>query len=260
MKSPRPRDRWVDGRLASRAVLIGREIMLSAGDAAVSAAVGGRGRLVLVGGEAGIGKTALSMAIAERGVAAGMVLRIGACWEAEGLPPFTPWLEVLRRPGGDMASDVAMSLESGDPAVVTDADAARRARSRVFSEVVDALRLASEERPQLLLLEDLHWADVPSLELLAAVAAHLPSMAVLVVATFRDDELPRDNPLASIGGNAEHLNLEGLEVAGVAGLLDDVLHRPLAAGEAEAVMRQTAGNPLFVIQVARLIAVDSCRW
>ena len=218
-------------------MLFGRDVLLGVGETAVAAAVAGRGQLVLLGGEAGIGKTALAVAIAEQGAAAGMVVRVGACWEAEGLPPFTPWLEVLRRPGGDVTADVAVRIESGDSTVATDPGAALRARTRIFGEVIDALHVVSREHPQLVLLEDLHWADDLSLELVVAVAAHLPSMPVLIVATFRDDELPRVNPLTSIGGNAERLLLEGLDLDAVTGILHGALRRPLGAGEAEAVRR-----------------------
>ena len=142
----------------------------------------------------------------------GAIVRTGACWETEGLPPFTPWLDVLRRPGGDACAAVAAQLDAGIPEA-PDAASAARAQARLFADVVDALYTVGADHPQVVLLEDLHWADGASLELLAALAPHLPSLPVLVVATYRDDELPRTSPLAGLGGQAERLTVTGLDAS-----------------------------------------------
>ena len=237
-------------------MLVGREGLLAVGAAAVADAQGGHGRLLLLAGEAGIGKTALAQAIADQARATGAIVRTGACWETEGLPPFTPWLDVLRRPGGDACAAVAAQLDAGIPEA-PDAASAARAQARLFADVVDALYTVGADHPQVVLLEDLHWADGASLELLSALAPHLPSLPVLVVATYRDDELPRTSPLAGLGGQAERLTVTGLDASAVEALLTDVLNRPATAAEAAAVERQTGGNPLFVTQVARLIDAGS---
>jgi tetratricopeptide (TPR) repeat protein len=233
-------------------VLVGREVLLQTGERALHEALGGRGRLLLLAGEAGIGKTTLARAIAEHAAAEGAVVRTGACWESEGLPPFTPWIDVLRHPAGDACAAAARLLESGEHDA-TDAAGAQRALLRRFSEVADALRDAARAVPQVLVLEDLHWADEPSLHLLRAVAAHLPTIAALIIGTVRDDELPPGSPLASVGGNAERLRLGGLDREAVADLLRDLLGRDAIPSELEQVQRQTSGNPLFVTQVARLL-------
>jgi len=237
-------------------VLVGRDALLAAGDAALANALRGRGRLLLLAGEAGIGKSTLAQAVADRGRAAGATVRTGACWETEGLPPFTPWFGVLRRPGRDACAEVAASLDRGSPDA-TDAPSARRARARLLNEVVDALYAVSVDQPQLIVLEDLHWADAASLELLGALAAHLASMSVLVVGTYRDDELPSGSPLASIGGRAEHLAVRGLDAAAVAMVLSDIRGRPAGSDEAAVLQAQTGGNPLFITQVARLLEAGS---
>lgn len=231
---------------------MGRDVLLEAGERALRDALGGRGRLLLLLGEAGIGKTALATALVERAASLGAVVRVGACWEGEGLPALAPWLDALRRPGGDSCAAAASRL-AVDDMDATDAASAQRAVSRRFGEVVDALATDARDHPQMVLLEDLHWADEPSLELLAALAAHLPTMRALVIATYRDDELPRVGPLASLGGGGDRLWVGGLDRDGVAAVLEDVLGRCPTAEEVGLVQQQTSGNPLFVTQVARLL-------
>lgn len=238
-------------------VLVGRDVLLETGRRAFASAAAGRGRLVLLGGEAGIGKTTLAAALAEEAGQAGAQVRTGACWEqADGLAAFTPWLGALRDPGGDGCASAADGLEAADPSA-TDPVAARRALRRRFGEVVSALRTAAVGAPQVLVLEDLHWADSPSLELLAALAAHLPTMAVLVIGTYRDDELDPVTALGSIVGGAERLWLLGLESTAIAAILSDVLGRPVTDDEVAEVERHTAGNPLFVTEAARLLVTGA---
>ena len=170
-------------------MLVGRDAHLLTAGAALEAALAGRGGLLLVGGEAGIGKSTLAQELAAQARAAGAVVRTGTCWETEHLPAFTPWLDVLRRPGGDAAAEVARLLEGGDPEA-TDVSSARLAEARRVAQVVDALYEVSATHPQLVLLEDLHWADRPSLALLAAASGHLPSMAALVAVSYTHLTLP----------------------------------------------------------------------
>ncbi len=236
-------------------VIVGREVVLRAGEAALGAALQGHGRLLFITGEAGIGKTTVARAIAERGDAAGAFVRWGGCWDEDDVLPFGVWIDCLRRPGGDACAAAAARLEEGG--FESEVDGAARGRSRFYAAVVDAMASSSALRPQVVVLDDLHWADVPSLHLLAAVAAHVPAMSVLVVATYRDDELPSEGPLAAIGSNAERLTLEGLSTDDVALLLTDVLGTSPSSDEARSVHHDTGGNPLFVTEVGRLIAAGS---
>ncbi|MFL6204078.1 MAG: ATP-binding protein [Acidimicrobiales bacterium] len=237
-------------------MLVGRDAQLTVGNAAVTDALAGHGGLVLLTGEAGIGKSALAHAIAERARADGALVRVGACWDTDGLPAFTPWLDALRRPAGGPCAAVAVHLAAGDD-LVTDAASASRARARLFAEVADALYEVSADQPQVILLEDLHWADTPSLALLGALAPHLRSMPVLVVGTYRDDELRRPSPLSSLAGAAERVALEGLDAGAVAEIVASVTGARPAGGTAAALQARTGGNPLFVTQMARLLDAGS---
>ncbi|MEO7429564.1 MAG: AAA family ATPase, partial [Acidimicrobiales bacterium] len=233
-------------------MLVGRGVLFQAGERSLQAALAGRGRLLLLAGEAGIGKTTLALALLERASALGAQIRNGACWDGEGLPPFTPWIDALRRPGHDACAAAADLLQASDEDAI-DAASARRAIQRRFGDVIDALTGAARDRPQVVLLEDLHWADDSSLQLLVAVAAHIATMGVLVIGTYRDDELHRTNPLASVGGNAERLWLGGLDRDAVSAVLEEALGRSPGLDEVALVERQTSGNPLFITQVARLL-------
>ena len=222
--------------------MLGREVERRAAESALGSAMAGRGCALSVAGEAGIGKTTLVRSVVERAGASGALVRWGTCWEGGSLLPFAPWMDALRRPGGDRCGAVAVRLTDGGAEQGPDAAAARRARSRLFGEVVDALAEAASTQPQVVVLEDLHWADAPTLELVRAVAPHLASMAALLVATYRDDEFDAGTELAGIGGGAEWLTLGGLAERDVASLLADVLGREPSADEVRGVHARRAAT------------------
>ena len=230
--------------------LVGRDLLVATCDAALRRAGEGYGSVLLLTGEAGIGKTTVARAAAHRAGRSGAVVRWGACWEGGGVP-LTPWVDALRLPGRDACAAIAdRLLDAGDDEPTDD----ERARLRLFSDVVDALRATSASRPQVVVLDDLHWADAASVLLLRAVAAHVPAMPVVVIGTYRDDEVDGDSPLLAMGGGADRLTLDGLSEAEVGRLLGDVLARSPSDDETRVVHRQTNGNPLFVTHMGRLLA------
>jgi hypothetical protein len=232
--------------------LLGRDRLLAWGVSAWRDAVAGHGRVLLLAGEAGIGKTTLARAIVDHAAADGAVVRWGSCWDG-GRVPLSVWIEALRATDDDPCAKVAARVVERTLADDADAAAAENARLRLLSDVVDAVRAASKAQPQLVVLDDVHWADSASLLLLRALAAHAPTMRVLVVATYRDDEVPADSPLLGLGGGADYLELHGLTEPDVGRLLGDVLGRTPTPAEQRGVYQQTAGNPLFVSHVARLL-------
>ena len=234
-------------------MVIGRRLELDTCAAMLGDAVSRRGRLLVVSGEAGIGKTSLAREVLDRAWAAGFVTRWGAYWDTDP-SAFGAWIDALSMPGGDACAAAADQLEVGGESAVDEASATR-ARHRLFSDVSDALRSAAEQAPQLIVLEDMHWADVGSIELLRAVTARLPEMRALVVATCRSDELSPSS--LGAGGSIEHLQLGGLDQDDVARVLEETLGRPPSQQELLEIVRRTGGNPLFVTEVGRLAASGS---
>jgi hypothetical protein len=137
-----------------------------------------------------------------------------------------------------------------------DAAAAAAARGSAFASVVQALEVASTQRAALLVLDDLHWADDGTLQLLDFVAAHLPGVPVLVVGTYRDTDTGPGSALTRLGGRADQVLLRGLDPARVAALLGEQVGAGRGTELVEQVVRLTAGNPFLIIQIGRLLAED----
>ena len=256
---------------------VGRAGELAALTADLDAAVGGQGGVVLVAGEPGIGKTRLSEELAARAAARGAVVLWGRCWEGAGAPSFWPWVQVVRGyvqvQAGDPASlrhdlgagaaDIAQLV----PAVhdcIPDLPAPpplepEAARFRLFDSLTGFLRTAAARRPLLVVLDDLHWADVPSLALLRFMSRELEGTGPLVVGSYRQSEVGQGHPLlAAVAdltrGQHRWLLLGGLSQQDVASFVALVAGAEPSAELAAEVYRQTDGNPFFVTEVVRLLA------
>ena len=185
--------------------LVGRDDQLAALDGILADARGGRGRVVLVAGEPGIGKTRLAEEAARRAAAAGMGVAWGRCHEGDGAPALWPWAQVVRQlaadlgPGqlasilgpsgawlGPLLPELAGPTPPARPRPVADLGAAR---FQLNQAAAGLLRRLAEARPLLVVVDDLHWADVPSLSLLAFLAAELQDARLVVVGTYRDVEV-----------------------------------------------------------------------
>src|SRR5262249_26601212 len=157
-------------------LFVGREHELTELRAAFADACAGRGSLVLLEGEPGIGKTHLAGEIGREAEAIGATTLWGRCWEGEGAPAFWPWLQALRsavgrrdpavvraamgQGGGDLAELVPELRERFADLPHSPALAGSEARFRLLESVVAFLRAAASAQPILLILDDLHWADV----------------------------------------------------------------------------------------------------
>jgi predicted ATPase len=156
--------------------MVGREAPLHELEALLQWAVGGRGRSAYVTGNAGIGKSTLVEAVSARAAEIGMQVSRGWCSAAE-MPTFWPWRRLLRDLGGsqpDFASPVPGHIDELD-------------RDRLFASVIEALETKARERPALLVIEDLHWADTASVLLLRSVIDALPAMPAALIVTCRDE-------------------------------------------------------------------------
>ncbi|MGI5500666.1 ATP-binding protein [Lentzea sp. CA-135723] len=186
------------------------------------------GRLVLCGGEPGIGKTRLAQELAGHALALGRQVVWGHCVETAGAPAFWPWRQVLKGVGAD--PDVVLAHDAEVP----------QDRFRVF----DAVATALDRDGLVVVLEDVHWADEASLLVLAHLAT---APRGLLFATFRDP----CTAVADLMRSAERIDLHGLSEAEVALLAGD--------GHAATIMELTGGNPLFVTEIARAIADGTWR-
>jgi class 3 adenylate cyclase len=254
------------GRIREREVL----------DVAWKAAREGDRRAVLIGGEPGIGKTALTASFAADAAAAGAWVLYGRCDEDLRVP-YQPWVEALaylvdHAPSDRLDAHVAACGPALIPlvpalaqrtdvaqqrAIATDADSDRQV---MFGAVVDLLASTSTDAPVVLVLDDLHWADVGSVQLLRHVLAAGQSGRLLVVGTFRDSEIGQGHPLADalaalrreIG--VERLVLRGLGDDELLSLLESTAgHEMTEDGIAlrDALSRETAGNPFFIGELLR---------
>jgi AAA ATPase domain len=258
--------------LPARRPLVGRRQALSDLHAALGQAVAGDGCLFLVGGEPGIGKTRLAQHLSADVAGTGVRALWGTCWDGEGAPPFWPWLQVLRGYGaardpaglraelGPEAGEIARLVPelTGGTTAEPAANASAESRFRLFDSVAAFLRRASGGQPLLVVLDDLHWADEPSLQLLRFLAGDLRGSRLLLVGTYRDLEVGPGHPLSRLTGGltgaVHQLQLEGLTPAEVGELVSLLTGSPLADDRAAAVHRLTNGNPFFVRELVRLPA------
>jgi len=217
--------------------LIGRVAEVVALDRLRAGAERGSGAVALVVGEAGIGKTALVEEAAARARAAGMTVLAGRADPDEGAPAFWPWLRLLEQgAAAGLAPSLLALADEGEPAAA--------ARFRAIRATVDALRSAAERRPLALLLEDLHWADAPSLALLGALCREVEQAGILVIGTTRSAAVP-DLP------EAEVLTLAAWDVAAVGAYLAAL--GPAHGTWAAVVHRLAGGSPLYTRELARLL-------
>jgi DNA-binding SARP family transcriptional activator len=260
-------------------VFVGRQRELGVLLAALDDALSGRGRLVLIGGEPGIGKSRLAEELARRARDSGAEVVWGRCWEAGGAPPYWPWVQAIRAcirertpqqlraeltsgavEVADLVPDVRQQLpDLGEPAAVADP---QQARFRLFDAIADFLKNASRTRPLVIVLDDLNWADSESLLLLEFAARELPDAAVLLIGTYRDIELSRRHPLSKTLGELarerpfERVLLRGLAQEDVGRFIEATWGFVPDEALVRAVHVHTEGNPFFVTEVVRLLAEE----
>ncbi|HZR79527.1 MAG TPA: AAA family ATPase [Candidatus Binatia bacterium] len=257
---------------------VGREPVVARLAGALSAARAGRGRIALLAGEPGIGKTRTAEELARIAREQGCDVFVGRCHESAGAPPFEPWVQILRgyvesRHRADVLTTIGsasfdlvalvpeLSGAGGSPSAEAGSDR-EDARFRLFATASAFLRAAAGRCPLLLVLDDLHWADAPSLLLLSFVARHVAGARLLLVGTFRDTDVGGDHPLATC--IAEIARLDGADRIDLHGLTPDDLARFLEATTGSsppaalvrAIHEQTGGNPFFATEAVRLLLAE----
>lgn len=235
---------------------VGRETALAALVSAVQAAELGERVVGLVAGEPGIGKTRLVKEMAAR--VSAHVLWAG-CWESDGAPPYWVWMQFLRglgtgADGGPGSSGHDLDVILREAASV---DASSDARFRLFDVVTEAFSTASQQRPLVLVVEDLHWAHEASVRLLEFLSHDRRPRRLAIVGTYRDTDLDRNQLFARLLGDLVrdglHISLAGLGKRDVGALVaamgedDGDISRLVAV-----LQRRSGGNPFFLRELVRL--------
>jgi len=264
-------------RLAS-GVFVGRDRHTLQLTTAFENACRGQGRMVLLAGEAGSGKTRMAEQLATTARMRRACVVVGQCYEGQGSPAFWPWVQVIRT-YAEIKPDEALSraLGSGAAAVkelVTEIGARvphmetlpslepEQARFRLFESTTNFLKNASREQPLVVVLDDLHWADPPSLRLLEFLARDIAGERILVIGTYRDADLLGDHPLrralAELNrqGSCELLAMEPLTDVDVGRYIELSTGLTPAGSLRKAVFERTEGNPFFVQQVVKLLVSE----
>jgi tetratricopeptide (TPR) repeat protein len=260
-------------------VLIGRESFTQALAGLRAAAAAGTGRVVLISGEAGIGKSRLLSEMRAECLRDGWQVLEGNCFEQDQALPYSAWSDMLRQILAGPSRDAALRLlaRSGRELVQLLPELAGMAgipppqpgedplqqKQRLVQEVSRLLTSLAAQRPLAVLIEDVHWADEATLDLLLHVAHAVPSARMLLVATFRSDEVG-DNlgaTLAELDRRrvAAELQLDRLDADEVRQMLAAILG-PTSGSQgsfADTVFALTEGNPFFIEEVLRSVQPDA---
>ncbi len=264
--------------LAERTAFVGRETERSAIRAVIDRALNGRGSLVMLAGGPGVGKTRLAMEMAEYASQVGFRCSIGHCYEREEPFPYLPFVEILesnlahaaslddyRRQMGDNAAELAQlapSLRRIFPDIPQPLELPPAQRRRyLFQSVSEVLGRAARTRPQLNILEDLHWADESTLALLIHLATRVAQLPLVIIGSYRDGYTDSNPALVRtleelIRLGIRPLKLGGLSKDAVAQMLHGLTQLQAPKSLVSLIFEESQGNPFFVEEVYRHLLED----
>jgi predicted ATPase len=264
-------------RLA-RGVFVGRERELERLQQGLDQALSGRGSVVMLVGEPGIGKTRTVQELETYARLRGAEVYWGRTHESSGMPAFWPWIQVGAAWGTthDVVALAAQGIlpnpemsrlfpdlrrllpDLPPPSERTD----ESAQFLLFEAYTQFVRRESAQVPWVVVLDDLHWADKPTLQLLQYLARELANMRVLIVGTYRDTELARTHPLSDAlaelnrSGAFQRVVLRGLSRPEVGEYIRQRSNVPVAAAVCDRIYEETEGNPFFLSQIVNLMAEE----
>jgi len=234
-----------DPRYSTTVGLVGRDVPLAAADAAISDAARGSGGLVLISGDAGIGKSQLISEIGDRAERRGMARAYGYAVDDPGMPPLWPWRRAMRDLPGVVAAidDAAPGADAG-------------AQFAMCVSVTDRLLVEAGTTGLVVVLEDLHWADRLSVVLLSHLCSELSDSRIAVVISFRPRQPgPLREGLDRLirGRSVTHIALDGLTTADIQLWLSEYPGLERHEGLANSLRERTSGNPLLVRLLAEAL-------
>jgi DNA-binding CsgD family transcriptional regulator len=239
--------------LLTATIVVGRKREIAELTTVLEATSEGRGILVVAGGEAGIGKTTLVNAVARLALAGGFSVLTGHAFDVENPAPYDPWKAMFRR----VRSSVPLPPP---PAALVEAQAPKAAEGAIslYAGFERYLQDASQRAPMLLVLEDLHWADRPTLELLRYISRRIRQLPVAIIMTYRDVELSADRPLYQLHhrivreSSALRLSLAPLDDSAIGELVQQryALSRPESDRLRDYLSHYAEGNPFFTEELA----------
>jgi len=261
-------------RTQARDDFVGREECIATLSAALDGAAAGSGAVVLVAGEPGIGKSRLLDRFADLALERDARVLIGRSHDAQGVPPYWPWVTVLREALdaidddklGDALAAELVHVAQIVPELAPHARGADReppsdtpqARLRMFDGVARLLSHVARLTPTVIVLDDLQYADVSSLALLEFVAREIRRSRVLIVVAYRDQALAQNEELTRAVGNLlraspRTLRLDGFSEREIARFIELTTGTAASDEATRALERTTGGNPLFLTHVLHLI-------
>ena len=263
-------------------IFVGRTKEMNRLSAILEQVVAGEGRMVMLVGEPGIGKTRTTEEFSNLAKQEDIEVLWGRCYEGEGAPLYWPWVQIVRAYLDNHEPDeVKMHMKScasaiaevvprvaehlGELPELGPMDDPVSARFRLFDSTASFFKNATAERPLVVVLDDLHWSDGPSLLLLEFIAHQLAETKLLIVGTYRDVEIRRTHPLQQTLGDLtrerlfEKLLLRGLESEAVNQYVLVSSGATETSDLSEQVFKQSEGNPLFMTETVRLL-LDERVW
>ena len=236
--------------------LVGRDRELGLLRDHLATALAREGSMVLIGGEAGIGKTSVAEAVCREARERGALSLTGRCFDLAETPPYGPWVSLFERyqPARNLPPRPDAFAERGIVGEVA-------SQSALFRQVLDFLTALTAQCPAVLLLDDLHWSDLASLDLLRYLARSVATLPILICVTYRSDELTRRHPLYQLlpllvrEAGAERLDVRQLNAEDVRMLV--ITRYQLSDADATRLVahlqERAEGNPFFLGELLRTL-------